>query len=572
MSEHDDRPDETPHEAKPEDHGETAVFKPSRWPGMIWAVPIAAIAIVAWLGITAFLNNGPSVTVTFPIAGGLKAGSTKVEYQGFAVGEVGNVTISKSLNSMQVKLNFDATMAGHLGKGTQYWIAGNSVSFSDLSSIKSVISGPHIGIDPHQGHTVGKATGLGQPPVLKDEPKGVTFTLVTPKLSNVSSGSPIYYHGYKVGEIRGVTLEPDGKSFSIFAFIDKQWTDLIDQNTRFWNAGAVHLSTGGTGPTVQIQSVPALVMGAVAFETPDDLPNPKPAHAGEHFQLYDNETAAKDAPGPDAVRFRVVFSGGSHGLQPGAEVKLEGAPVGSVARVRMQYEPSAGEIDTLVTLALQPHRIDLAGKSWNFANPRPQMDEMLTTLIGKGLRAEMTSSVPVVGGQIIDLELVKGQSAGKLNPGNPPQIPAMTGGGDIGQVMSQVNQILATVNAMPLDQIAQNIHSATARLAAVAKSPRTKRTLERLDRTITHVDAMTRETSAQLPAILDQVKRSAAEAQSALSAVRGMLSTEGAANASPDSTDLPHALYELTLAARSLRELTGYLNSHPNSLILGRGH
>ena len=299
-----------------------AVFKPSRWPGLIWAVPVAAIGIVAWLAISAYIHSGPSVTVVFPTAGGLQAGTTKVEYKGFDIGTVSDVKLSKSLDHMAVRLDFAAQMQGHLGPGTTFWIVGNSLSFSDLSAIKTLVAGPYIGIDPKPGKIIRDAKGLGAPPVLKDEPGGETLTLTAKTLGNISPGSPIYFKGYKVGEVRGLDMQPDGKMFDIYAFIERDREDLVRSDSRFWDAGAVHLATGGSGPGLQIQSVPALFMGAIAFETP---PTSKghAVHEGARFTLYPSEGMAKAAPGPGAVPYRVVFSGGPDGLQPGAQVQLE---------------------------------------------------------------------------------------------------------------------------------------------------------------------------------------------------------------------------------------------------------
>lgn len=556
--------------SRPRDRAEQAVFKPSRWPGLIWAVPIAALGIVAWLAISAFVHSGPSVSVTFPITGGLQAGNTKVEYQGFQVGQVSSVHLDKSLNHMVVRIDFDSEMSGHLGRGTQYWLSGSSLSFSDISSIKDMISGPVIGVDPRPGKIVDHAAGLGKPPVLKGEPQGETLTLLADRVSNVSPGSPIFFKGYKVGEVRGLDMHHDGKQFDIYAFIEKEHENLVNSNSRFWNAGAVRLSTGGGVAGVQLQSIPALFMGAVGFETPD-YPAARNVADGAEFKLFASKDAADAAPGPGAVAYRVVFQGAPNGLAAGAAVQLEGAPAGAVTDVKMQYDPAGGSVQSVVDLVLQPERIGLAGATWNLDDPRPQMDAMLNRLIGQGLRAEIGSSVPVVGGKLVQLTLVKGQPASALIPGAPPEIPSFGSGGGVGQIITQVNDILATLNAMPLDQIAGNIHQATQRLAALSKSPRTRRTLQRLDRTVAHIDDITRQTDAQLPDILQQVKRSAAEAQAALDQAQGMLSAAGPANASPQSAGLPHTLYELSQAAESLRALTDFLNSHPGALIAGRG-
>lgn len=547
-----------------------AVFKPSRWPGLIWAVPVAAIGIVAWLGISAFMQSGPSVTVEFPIAGGLKAGSTRVEYKGFDVGEVDAVSLSKSLDHISVRLDLAARMDGHLGPGTQFWIAGNTLSLSDLSSIKAIVAGPYIGIEPEPGKTVHHVKGLGKPPVLKSEPVGETLSLVAHDLANIQAGSPIYFKGYKVGEVRGLDLQPEGKQFIIYAFIERQWESLISSNTRFWNAGAVRIASDGSGPGVQIQSIPALFMGAIAFETPNG-PGAHAVKSGASFTLYSSQAMAAAAPEPGAVAYRVVFRGGPQGLQPGAPVQLDGSPVGAVNKVDMQYDPAQGALRTVVDLTLQPDRIHVAGPHWNLKNAAPQMNAMLSTLIAQGLRAELGSSVPVVGGKIVTLTMVKGQPAETLQPGDPPQIPSFGSGGGVNQVVAQVNDVLASVNAMPLEQIAADIHKATSRLAALSQSPQTTQTLQRLDHTVAHVDAVMSQTNAQLPAILRQLKQSAGEAQMALTQAKGILSAQGPANAAPESADLPHALYELAQAAQSLRALADFLDSHPGALIVGRG-
>ena len=80
----------------------------------------------------------------------------------------------------------------------------------------------------------------------------------------------------------------------------------------------------------------------MAFETPADYPG-KPATAGETFPLYPSEAAARDAPGPGAVPYRVTFSGGPHGLAAGAPVQLEGAPAGVVTAVAVEFDPAHGD-------------------------------------------------------------------------------------------------------------------------------------------------------------------------------------------------------------------------------------
>ena len=533
-----------------------ARFRRTRWPGMIWAVPVAAAGIVIWLGLEAVAKHGPEVTVEFPTAGGLKPGSTDVKYRGVTVGHVDSVRLTRSLNTMKVTMRFMGAMKGHLGPGTSFWIAGRSVSFSNLASLKTIIAGPYIGIAPHDGKVAKHFTGLTHEPVLRSGAKGEMLRIVAAQPGNLSRGAGIYFNHFKIGQVVDVTMRPDGRQFVISAFIQRDHENLVSTRSRFWNAGGVSFETGGSGPKVMLQSIPALVSGALGVETPPGGGKPD---KGTVYHLYSGRAAALSAPGPHAVPYRVVLAGGPHGLEPGAKVTLEGADAGVVTGVTMRFDPDAGKLLTMVQLVLEPHDLPLASPHrWHLADPAPQMNALLESLIARGLRARMTRATPVIGAQTIALDRVSQAPSATLGTGPVPEIPSTTAT-SIGAIMAQVSVILA------------NVHDATSRIAAVSRSPRTKRTLERLDRTITHVDAITRTTSAQLPQLLANLRQSTQAADAALRSVHGLLAQQGTAANAPESESLPHALYELTRAARSLRELTDYLSGHPNAVIFGKG-
>ena len=62
--------------------------------GWIWAVPIAAAAVVLFLVVRSLSHRGIDVTVTFDEASGRVAASTKVFYRGLELGTVSSLALS----------------------------------------------------------------------------------------------------------------------------------------------------------------------------------------------------------------------------------------------------------------------------------------------------------------------------------------------------------------------------------------------------------------------------------------------------------------------------------------------
>lgn len=501
-----------------------ARFRHSRWPGLIWIVPIVAAIIVGWLGISAYLQRGPQITVTFPISGGLEEG-TAVEYRGLTVGHVMDVRVGKSLSQMQVDIRFESTMNGHLGRGTLFWIAGRQISITNLDSLKSVIAGPYIDILPHDGPTVGQVVGLDSSPVVDPELAGVNIIINAVHKGNLSPGAGIFYAGFRIGTVENVSMIPNGSSFIINAFIEAPYMHLLSSNSRFWDADGVQLQTSDGVPRVSFLSLGALVSGALGVSTPaggDKL------STGDQFTLYGNETAALNAPGPNAVLYRVVIPGGPNGLVVGAPVTLEGQLVGSVSQVAMAFDQKSGSLQTMIELQIDPQRIPLAnGALWNLANPRPQMDAMLAHLIANGLRAQLSQSVPVIGQEILALVIVPNASRATLKPAEVPLLPSVSG-------------------------------DSTATMLA------------NLSQTAANVAAISTTTRKQMPVLLTNMNDTLAQANQDLQAAHALLAVNGGAANSPEAQTVPHALYELTLAATALRELMNELQAHPNALIFGR--
>lgn len=527
-----------------------AHFRRSYWPGLIWAVPLAAAFIVGWLGLSAYLQRGPQVTVTFPISGGLDEG-TDVNYRGLTVGHVVDVRIGKSLSQMQVDIRFESAMKGHLGKGTLFWIAGKQVSITDLSSLSSIIAGPDVEILPHDGSTVGQALGLVRSPVIDPELAGIHVTISAVHKGSIQPGAGIYYGGFQIGTVAGVAMVPHGSSFIVNAFIEEPYIHLLSNNSRFWDASGVQFLTNNGVPRLSFLSVGALVSGAMGVSTPA---GGQPLSDKDRFKLYDNEAAAESASGPYALSYHTVISGGPDGLIKGSPVTLEGEQVGDVAAISMVFDQFSGALQTMVTLKIDPERIPLAsGETWNLENPEPQMNALLSHLITGGLRAQLVQSVPIIGQEELALAIVPNVQDAKLEGSLIPSI-----NNSRGQLMNQVSAVLT------------NLQVTSSALANVSTSAQTRDTLKHLSQTVRNIDSITWSARQQMPELLSDMRNATAQADQALQSAHDLMAVNGEDGADPQSQTLPRALYELTRAATALRELTNELQAHPNALIFGR--
>ena len=64
---------------------------------------------------------------------------------------------------------------------------------------------------------------------------GLHLTLVSKNLS-VGHGSPVYYKKMEVGNVQSYKLSEDKQDVETKIFIHPQYSHLVNEGTRFWNA------------------------------------------------------------------------------------------------------------------------------------------------------------------------------------------------------------------------------------------------------------------------------------------------------------------------------------------------
>ncbi|HET6609724.1 MAG TPA: MlaD family protein [Rhodopila sp.] len=521
---------------------------------------MAAVAIVAWLALKQMVTVGPEITVMFPPSAGITAG-TEVHYQSTTVGQVESAALDKDLQHVRVRIRMEAAVSGHLGPGTQFWVT--EPTLTDLSTIKSIISGPTIELSPHSGAAQRDYVALAEPPLMEGLMPGRSFLLQAGNLGNVGRGSAVMFHGLNVGSVQTTKLLAD-RTLQARVFVEAPYDRLVQPDSKFWSSGTVQFAVGASGPHLQMPSIGSLLTGAVAFDSPNS-PESDEADAEHVFTLYGSPAAAEFSLDKNAVAYRTVFGADAGALADGAPVMLAGKQVGSVQQTTLRYDAKTGTLIQPVTLWIEPARLGLDG-----AGGRAAMDRVMARLVAQGLRAQPGSVIPLVGPTDVELTFVGDAPAASL-AGMPPELPVAPGNGGIAGIVTALDRISNKLDTLPLAQIADNIHVATAQLAALSQSPALMQTLQGLDRSVANLERTSASVRADVPELLVTLRETARQTESTVGEAKrtvATLSGDGPVGLNADS--LSQTLYELTRAAQSMRELADYLDRNPSALLRGR--
>jgi paraquat-inducible protein B len=150
---------------RPETPRTQAAIRRSSWPGWIWAIPIAALLLIGWWVARSFFRGGEDITISFDDVHGLKQSDASVEFRGMRVGKVSGMELSKDGKTIDVIVHIDESATKFLKTGTQFWLRGAELTFSDPSSLSAIISGPTLIMEAGSGQKTTHFVGLTHRPV-----------------------------------------------------------------------------------------------------------------------------------------------------------------------------------------------------------------------------------------------------------------------------------------------------------------------------------------------------------------------------------------------------------------------
>ncbi|HEY2989956.1 MAG TPA: MlaD family protein [Candidatus Binatia bacterium] len=281
--------------------------------------------------------------------------------------------------------------------------------------------------------------------------------------------------------------------------------------------------------------------------------------------------------------FILYFDGSVNGLRVGAPVKFKGVEIGAVKSILLQMGSDMSVQRIPVIIRVDAEKITKrGGQGAAITDP-----EVAKALIDQGLRGSLQLESFVTGLLYVGLDFYPDTPANFVQTAqNSPYQEIPTIPSIFEKAQDAAGRIVAKLEAIDFQELINSIEKASNGVNAMVTSPELKGSLQALQKAMPKVeeaiatvrDVATsmekdfkdlsgdlKQTSNETRVAVKQAGETLKEAESALAGVKGLTD--------PDSQtfyELQRSLREVSAAARSLKQLSSYLERNPRALIFGK--
>lgn len=296
----------------------------------------------------------------------------------------------------------------------------------------------------------------------------------------------------------------------------------------------------------------------------------------------------------DTFRFVVFFQSSLNGLEVGAPVKMQGVKIGEVREIGLQFDRANGKLYKPVVVEIQ--RSAMNGPGGGEAPRSANMTERTANrdhLVAKGFRAQLQTQSLLTGLLYVDLDFYPNKPAvySGMNYKDLLEIPGVPTTAD--ELRNIAEEVVQKVRNLPLDQMVGDLAGSLREIKDLLASQDVQASKKALAATLAQLEQSTRilnqnlepllrntnatvENSAkmsdqlhkELPPLLGNTNKALVTATATLEQAEAALRQTNEA-LGPQSP-LNDSLQALRDAARSTRDLTDYLQRHPESILNGK--
>ncbi|HIJ82606.1 MAG: Mammalian cell entry related domain protein [Magnetococcales bacterium] len=547
---------------------EDPVIRPVRAISMFWLIPLVVALVGIWLVYDTLASRGPMIVITFHSAEGIEAGKTRVRHKAVDVGRVESVWLSPDFGQVELSVRLVRGTEDFLTDSAKFWVVQPRLSLQGVSGLGTLVSGTYIEMEPGmEGLAVRRFKGLENPPLVRSGSLGIKIHLVADKLDGLAAGSPVYYLGITAGEVLGFDLNENKDGVIVHAFIKSPYHKLIKPNSRFWKISGVNLSMDADGVRLTTASLSSLLLGGIAFETPQTLETLKPIKDGDVFTLFSDQNAVTESSYQRKIPYMMYFDGSVRGLKSGAPVEFQGIKVGYVRDIRMEFDRASTTFRVAVLVEIEPERVSESEP--HAANDSP--DGLVQTLVDRGLRGQLETANYLTGQLYVNLV---------MRPDTPLRLTGFqalykelpTVASNLDEISASVTSLLKKLQTLPLDDIGNNLNETLLGLRKAVDAPVILEAASAMrDALVTLKSTMARIDGKVDPLGRDLVNATQAATQALASTERLMVNLNELADPdAPLNYRILDLTRELTATSRSIRTFVDIMSRQPEALMFGK--
>jgi paraquat-inducible protein B len=435
----------------------TAQIKSHNRISKVWLIPFVALTIASWMVIDTYINRGPDITITFADAEGLVMGKTRVKTLNVDVGYVKKVSLH--VDGIMVHVQLDQQVSNLLTDDSQFWVVKPRIGNGGISGLGTLMSGSYIEFVPGNGDESGNEfVGLEQEPITAFGVPGTRLNLVSDQGDSLSIGEPVLYRGFEVGKVEKSTFDIKNRQVHYQVFVKSPYSELLTENTYFWNSSGVDFKASTQGIKVNVGSLESIISGGVNFDVPTDLPLGKSIDSTKNHTLYPDKDSVYERRQYNSKEFIVLFEDSVRGLDIGAPVEYRGIRVGTVAKIESALtldKVADNEQRIPVLIKFEPARLGLPDDQTSIET----VSQYFKQWTRQGLRATLKSGSLLSGSLFVDLDYYSVESDSHMDKrfNNKPVIPSMAG--SLAQIEEKVFAILDKFSSMPIEVTVENINT-----------------------------------------------------------------------------------------------------------------
>ena len=281
------------------------------------------------------------------------------------------------------------------------------------------------------------------------------------------------------------------------------------------------------------------------------------------------------------IQWVVYFDSSLNGLNVGAPVKVQGVQVGIVKEIELQLDDGMGRLMKPVVIEIDPAKVvSTKGGPMDISGLSPSdLEAKFRMLLDSGLRARLEVQSILTGLLFVNLDFSRDQPAhltglsykGLLEiPSVPPTVD---------EVLATLEEVMRKIGHLPIEGVVDDLAATLKDIHALVGSPEVRKSqlalnqslesaqviLARLEKTlpdlVLHLDATVREVHLHARPVLESTQATMDS---------GRIVAGNIADVTDANSDLLNSVKEVNRAAASLRELSDYLQRHPESLLFGK--